>query len=429
MKLSEFMTSKSSILKSIVSSALLIVTIVFTIQVIILAKKNQKQKIDLSHINHIHYGLLNIDEWKEKISGIIIINIEEFEISEENQEQLQTSIENVLYTVIGEVEKLMEERTAGQFSGIKKWVAGLAIDFDQLRDSVPSISVSVLEELDNPETKEKLKGFLIEKLTDLSEMTYNMDRMEFLERLLIDYGCVDKMDCKTFLSEEISKNKDAINYRVGAILFLVLLIFLLNLISRGELIQFQASVLILASLCLLLGGIITPMIELEARIDLLLFKLLGEEVIFEDQIIFFQSKSITDVVRILMKDGAIQMIFVGLLIFVFSIVFPSLKLISSYIYFINLKNLRENKVIRFFVLKSGKWSMADVMVVALFMAYIGFNGIVSSQLDSLSNAAKSIEILSTNGTQLLGGFYLFLFFCISSLILSEAFTRRSPTTI
>ena len=275
----------------------------------------------------------------------------------------------------------------------------------------------------------RLKGFLIDKLTDLSEKTYNMDRMEFLERLLNDYGCVDKIDCKTFLSEEISKNKDAINYRVGAILFLVLLIFLLNLISRGELIQFQAYILILASLCLLLGGIITPMIELEARIDLLLFKLLGEEVIFEDQIIFFQSKSITDVVRILMKDGAIQMIFVGLLIFIFSIVFPTLKLISSFIYFINLKNLRENKVIRFFVLKSGKWSMADVMVVALFMAYIGFNGIVSSQLGSLSNAAKSIEILSTNGTQLLGGFYLFLFFCISSLILSEAFTRRSPNLV
>ena len=70
--------------------------------------------------------------------------------------------------------------------------------------------------------------------------------------------------------------------------------------------------------------------------------------------------------------------------------------------------------------------MADVMVVALFMAYIGFNGILDSQMDNLSRSTAPVEILSTNGTQLLGGFYLFLFFCLASLVLSEALTRRSP---
>jgi uncharacterized paraquat-inducible protein A len=32
------------------------------------------------------------------------------------------------------------------------------------------------------------------------------------------------------------------------------------------------------------------------------------------------------------------------------------------------------------VFKTGKWSMADVIVVAIFMAYIGFSGIVGEQL-------------------------------------------------
>ena len=32
---------------------------------------------------------------------------------------------------------------------------------------------------------------------------------------------------------------------------------------------------------------------------------------------------------------------------------------------------KKNKLIQFFAFKSGKWSMADVMVVAIFMAYIG----------------------------------------------------------
>jgi hypothetical protein len=282
----------------------------------------------------------------------------------------------------------------------------------------------VIEELKSPETKSELKRFVLGKLDQFSTDTYNEDKMELFETLLLKYGCDAKPACQDILYVLIDEKQDAINYRVMLILFLVLLIFLFNLLARG-MDRLQAPMLILSSFCLLLGGITMPMIVLEARIDLLLFKLLGQDVMFRDQIIFFQSKSITNVVRILMEDGSLQMILVGVLIFTFSIIFPSLKLISSYIYSTNLFNWRDSMVIKFFVIKSGKWSMADVMVVAFFMAYIGFNGVVSSQLDSIGRNAQSIEIFTTNGTQLMGGFYLFLSFCISSLILSEILTRKT----
>jgi len=106
------------------------------------------------------------------------------------------------------------------------------------------------------------------------------------------------------------------------ILLFILLIFLLNMISRVPPDRLQSLLLILSSFCLLVGGITTPMIDLEARIDMLLFQLIGEEVIFRDNIIFFQTKSITDIVEILIREGSFEMIFVGILIFTFSIVFP-----------------------------------------------------------------------------------------------------------
>jgi len=96
------------------------------------------------------------------------------------------------------------------------------------------------------------------------------------------------------------------------------------------------------------------------------------------------------------------------------------------VYSLHIGDVNNNRVIRFFVIKSGKWSMADVMVVAIFMAYIGFNGIVGSQLDMLRESSDPVEIFTTNGTKLLGGFYLFLSFCISSLILSEILTKKNP---
>ncbi|HLC17315.1 MAG TPA: paraquat-inducible protein A [Thermodesulfovibrionia bacterium] len=109
------------------------------------------------------------------------------------------------------------------------------------------------------------------------------------------------------------------------------------------------------------------------------------------------------------------------------VVFPLVKVIFSFLYYYNINNLRHSSFVNFFALELGKWSMADVMVVALFMAYIGFRGLVSSQLSQLSRASKHVEVLTTNGTTLQGGFFLFLGFCIASLVLSTVLKRSVAT--
>jgi hypothetical protein len=415
---------RRTVLKILISAGLLIAAIVLTVQMIQQARENQEMKIDLAEINHIRYGLLNADEWAERVSLIIGKKIVDFDLSPGNRDELRKSLEVILQRLLDDLEILIEERTSGQFSGLKKIIAGMVLDVDQLRDSVPSFSDRILDELNQPGTTQSIQNYLSDKLGDLSSSTYSLDSMEVLKQLLVKYDCSDKSVCREQLRAEIDQETGVINSRVVLILFFVLLIFLLNTITRSAPDRLQSALLILSSLCLLVGGITTPMIDLEARIDTLMFKLIGEDVVFRDNIIFFQSKSITDIVGILIREGSLQMIFVGVLVFTFSIVFPFSKLISSFLYSLHLDRLNEHWAIRFFVIKSGKWSMADVMVVAIFMAYIGFNGLVSSQLDDLSRSADPVEIFTTNGTQLLGGFYLFLCFCISSLVLSEILTRK-----
>ena len=68
--------------------------------------------------------------------------------------------------------------------------------------------------------------------------------------------------------------------------------------------------------------------------------------------------------------------------------------------------------------------MADVMVIAIFMAYIGFNGIITSQFGKLSKASQEVVILTTNGTALQPGFYLFLTYTLLALFLSGFLTRK-----
>jgi hypothetical protein len=115
---------------------------------------------------------------------------------------------------------------------------------------------------------------------------------------------------------------------------------------------------------------------------------------------------------------------VGLLLITFSIIFPLLKIASTLGFYFDFHHARRNPLIKFFVLHSGKWSMADVMVVAIFMAYIGFNGIIADQLGNLNVASDEIVLLATNGTSLQPGFYLFLTYTLLALYLSELLTKK-----
>ena len=74
---------------------------------------------------------------------------------------------------------------------------------------------------------------------------------------------------------------------------------------------------------------------------------------------------------------------------------------------------------RFMVFRTGKWSMADVMVIAIFMSFIGFSGILAEQLGQLEGLTKNLDVLTTNKSSLQDGFFLFTSFVILSLLISH----------
>jgi len=424
------MTSRHGVplIRTLAGTGLLIAAVILTIQMIRMSGTVQEQKIDLAEINHVRHGLLNADAWRDQVTLILGKRIVEFDLSPENREELKEGLERIMYNLLDDLEEIIEDRTSGQFAGMKKWIAGMVLDVDQLRDSVPSYAGQVLDEINRPSTKRGIQEYLTDKLEDLSDATYSMDSTAIVEAILSKYEAPGRNEVRELLVPGIRNLENEINLRVMLIILFVVLVFLMYAFNGSGLDRTRTPLLVLSSLTLLAGGIITPMIDLEARIDLLQFSLIGEQVVFRDNIIFFQTKSITDIVEILIRDGAIEMIFVGILIFTFSIVFPLTKLICSLLFSMDLNGLNQNRFIRFFVIKSGKWSMADVMVVAIFMAYIGFNGIVGNQLDMLRESSDTVEIFTTNGTRLLGGFYLFLTFVLSSLVLSEMITRTKKHT-
>lgn len=177
---------------------------------------------------------------------------------------------------------------------------------------------------------------------------------------------------------------------------------------------------------LLFIGLTAAMIEVDARINAFDFIILGEHVVFENQVLFFQSKSILDVVSVLLKQPAADSVLVGVLILVFSILFPVMKLSATGIHLLSKKQIAENSIIKYFAFQSGKWSMADVIVIAIFMVYIGLNGLLESQLSGLNLKSEYLTVITTHNTALQPGFIIFISFVLYGLMLSTILKYISP---
>lgn len=403
-------------------------------------------KTDQAEINHVRYGLLDADQWVSQVSGLLERRIESFELTEANRPQIKKAVEQGLDTLLTQVEQYLRRRNqqAGgswlnQLKGaIQQGLQDLFVDFDALRHKIPEYADLVVSELAKPEARREIQAQLASFLRQAADASFAKTDRSYLEALLVRHGCTDTQSCTIEIGARIEQASRTHPYQVLGLFALVGALFLICLTPRAlrtttqsarskppaRLDRYQLSLLTGATLILLAGGILTPMIEIEARITELRLELLGEPISFTDQVLYFQTKSIFDVVSILVRAGGGDMLLVATLIVVFSLIFPALKVLATYLYYEDLGGLRRSALVHFFALRSAKWSMADVLVIAIFMAYIGLSGLVGSQLATLTQTAKALEVLTTSGTTLAPGFYLFLGFVLASLLLSSLLESR-----
>jgi hypothetical protein len=392
--------------------------------------ENRDRRIDLAEIRDIRYGLLNANVWAERIAPIFSKKIDSFELSAADKRSLRPSVEKMVTQMIGQAGAIMgdqiaQDKTFGLFAGpIKQMLSTKLLSPESLRAYVPKLTDTILAELGKPEAKQAIQQSVKKAFLESATVSSSID-MTAYTAVLKKYGCASGDECQGMLSKRIDEEEARINSSAMIILAMAATIFLLMLVKRPPLLRSEA--ILLASLCgvLLAAGLRNPMIDIDARILQVSFQLTGQPMEFVDQGLFFQSKSILDVVRLLLETWKPGMVIVGLMVLSFSVIFPIAKLVASAIYCYQVRGLQDSRIVQFFALKSGKWSMADVLVVALFMTYIGFDGVISTQLNQLKQAAAGMNVLTTNNTRLEAGFFLFLGFCIAGMLLGMALERSS----
>ena len=387
---------------------------------------NQKREVkeDLIELSNIKYGLFNVDEWKKILTNIIAKKIEEFELKGNNRKQMKKKVSDLLYKVIGDMEERTYEQNSGSITGFfKNSVASFTGIFDRMKQDVPIFTNQILDFMNDPKNKKALKSYLTSKLNEYADNTFAKLDYSIHDSIISKYKLADRPSTIASLDIKLDELQQTSNKYKYVLVVLAILtavfIFVTKAISKIEFI-------LLTSMCFLflVLGLTLPMIEIDARVSGIKISLLGEQIDFQDQVLYYKSKSILEVVRLMITQGSFDLLLVGFLVFIFSVLFPISKLVSS-ICLISSPDLKSNKIIYFLVNKTGKWSMADVMVVAIFMSYIGFSGILTEQLHQLENLSSKIDILTTNKSSLQIGFFAFTSFALLSLLTTNKLKSNS----
>lgn len=381
-------------------------------------------------INSISFGLLSVDEWRDHIVAAAKGRIQNYQLTPEQNEDLKKEIEQILNDVVNKAVFNINKPSKNLGKKLEKLAFNVVVNEDKLHAEIPGYSALIIEELNKPESYARIKNIAQIELDSLGSQTYDLSKNS--EKILMDsvfqkYHVADKPSFETELIRQLDLIRKHTYYWAFAMLCGVLLIlttwwFVRNIPGIHTPLYVMS---IFSALMLLAVGITSAIIQVDARISSMDFHIMGQVIGFRNQVLFYQSKSVVEVLQVLIRTGNIDTLIVGLMILIFCIIFPLVKLFSTGVYMVEKRRWAKNKNIHFFAFESGKWNMSDVLVLAILMTYIGFNGIVNSTLSDLNMNNGTITSVTTNNTSIQPGFILFSGFVLYSILLSRILKKIS----
>jgi hypothetical protein len=396
-----------------------------------LSSRQEQIKQDYSMSNNITFGVFSVDKWREKVSAVINKQVTDFKMTRAQKKDLQKQVEQQLNSLINKAVSQFNKPQKSIGGKLKKLAFNAIVNADEIHAQVPSFAKTIIDKVNSPASQKRLKGIATSKLDQLENQTYDntFEANEKVTKYLYQkYHVSDPVEFDKRVNSQLAAIRTVTyNYAyamLGCVVFALGLWWLMRKQVHLQTTLFVMSLLF--AFVMLAVGITASIIEVDARVQTLNFMLMGEKVAFNNQVLFFQSKSILQIVEVLIRQSKPDAVLVGILIMVFVIALPVLRMLAKGIYITSKKSIAENKVVKYLAFDSGKWDMADVMVVGILMTYIGLNGILKSQLSDLNIHNDLLTTVTENNTSLQPGYIIFVGYVAYALVLSALLKRISP---
>ncbi|MCZ4222178.1 paraquat-inducible protein A [Pedobacter rhodius] len=409
-------------------SLLLCGEVYFGYRLHVLSNEQEQIKEDYSVANSITFGIFSVDQWRDKLSDVVGRQVNGFSMTQKQKIELQKQVQDQLNGLVDKTVSQINKPQKTLGGKLKKLAFNSFVDEEELHAMVPAFAKTIITRINSPASTKRLKRIANSKMDQLEEQTYDntSEAINAITRhMCAKYHVSNAAEFDKSISKHLADIRiQTYNYAyamLGCVLFALGLWFLMR-----KQVYFQTTLFIMSilfALVLLASGITTTIIEVDARIQSLNFKLLGENIVFSNQVLFFQSKSILSIVETLIRQPKPDAIVIGALIMLFVIILPVLRLLGKGIHVWGKDRFAENKVVRYLAFESGKWDMADVMVVGIGMTYIGLNGILKSQLSNLNMNTDVLKTVTENNSSLQPGFIIFVGYVAFAMLLSFILKR------
>jgi len=258
------------------------------------------------------------------------------------------------------------------------------------------------------------KGYMKDKsgyveILNFEDRLLNVEEWMFTGSGWDDKDLISKEKLENAEKDYAVEKKYSYCFIAGSIAFILMVVIIFwggnNLFKAVGL-----SVITIALACLIIG-IITPMLEIGAFSRNLTIPLkfsmplIGEvdipDKVFEGRMYYYyQCKSVIDLIDVLFES---ENYVVAVSILCFSILVPVIKLTLSVLLLLS-RSFRDSSMVKKVVGRIGKWSMADVFVVATFLSYLSFSN-MNSGINTEANT--------------LVGLYFFFAYCLLSIASSQ----------
>jgi len=420
-----------------ISAALLLPAIWFTWLTVDGLSQRRDLRTDLAELQHVRYGLLSADQWRGIIGPILNAQVDKLDLNGQAR-NLRPMVEHSLNSLLDNIQKQMSapkpaaantkppagssaKPAAPAFTAPPMMVNMIV---NALRPHIPEYTNVVLAELSKQQNQKAFKESIRTVLNDAVKNTFSSVDMTTYNAILKRYGCSSGAECEGKLGDHIQEFDRQLNRDYLIVLASAALGFILLTATRVPLSRPAVVVLMLFCLAMLVGGVLSPMLEVEVRVTKLDATLLGAPIEFRNQSLYYRSKTVLEVSRSLIEMHRPAMSLVAVLVILFSVVFPALKMLALSASLFRPSLLRNSRIIRLLAFELSKWSMADVMVLAIFMSFIAFNGVIESGMGGIrGEPAVQQLVLPTNSSTILPGYYLFIGFCLASIFLSRKLER------
>jgi len=388
-----------------------------------LTEKRKEYKMDEAFVNNVSFGLLSVDVWRDQVLAAASSQIGEFRLSPEQEANLRKQIDQQLHTLVDQAFQSINKPQKSLGGKLKKFAVKTLVDPKQVQAEVPGFTNKLMAVITKPSSYKRIANIADTALAQIGRKIYDSSIAANKEVMALIYKKYDANDKATFEKNNTAKVNGVkdINWQytyamLGAAL-LILLVWLL--LRKKNYLRSPLCVLsVAAALMLLVIGVTTTIIEIDASLEKLDLHFLNNTISFKNQDLFFQSQSIIDVTRLLLQSGRVDSFIVGMMTLLFAVLFPLVILVSIALSAISPQKWAKNKNISYFAFGASKWNMSNVMVVAILMTFIGFNGIVDSTLASLNFTDGTMTSVTANNTSIQPGYIIFIGFVAAGFIIS-----------